>query len=42
MTLAFKDANSKLVEVADVADVDAEKRNMLTKVGADLEAEVWP
>ena len=26
MTLAFENANSKLVEVATVADVDAEKR----------------
>ena len=38
MTLACEDANSKLVEVVIVADVDVENR-----VGnsADLEAEVW-
>ena len=26
MTLAFEDANSKLLDVVDVADVDAEER----------------
>ena len=42
VTLACEDANSKLVEVAIVADVDAEKRgNSWQQFGADLEAEVW-
>ena len=40
MTLACEDANSKLVEVVTVADVDAEKRvdDILIR---DLEADVW-
>ena len=40
MTLACKDANSKLVEVITVADVDAEDHvgNSLLK---GLEADIW-
>ena len=40
MTLACEDANSKLVEVVTVADVDDEDRvgNSLLQ---NLEAEVW-
>ena len=48
MTLAFEDANSKLLDVVSVADVDAEERvdNSLVKIlklkfGQDFEAEVW-
>ena len=37
MTLAFEDADSKLVEVVNVANVDAEKR----KFGQDFQAEIW-
>ena len=40
MTLAFEDANSKFVEVVNVANVDAEK-GVNDSLGADLEAEVW-
>ena len=40
MTLAFEYANSKLVEVVTIADVDAE-RHVEAEFGADLEAEVW-
>ena len=40
MTLACKDANSKLVEVVTVADVDGEDR-VGNSFFADLEAEVW-
>ena len=36
VTLACEDANSELVDVVTIADVDAEKR-----VGAYLEAAVW-
>ena len=39
MTLAFEDANSKLVEVVSVADVDDEDR-VDNSFFADLEAEV--
>ena len=39
MTLACEDANSKLVEVVTVADVDDEKR--FDDNYAVLEAEVW-
>ena len=48
MTLAFEDANSKLLDVVSVADVDAEERvdNSLVEIlklmfGQDFEAEVW-
>ena len=48
MTLAFEDANSKLLDVVSVADVDAMKRddNSMVKIlklrfGRDFEAEVW-
>ena len=48
MTLAFQDANSKLLDVVRVADVDAEERvdNSLLEIlklmfGQDFEAEVW-
>ena len=40
MTLACEDANSKLVEVVTVADVDDEDR-VGNRFFADLEAEVW-
>ena len=30
MTLAFEDANSKLLDVISIADVDAKVRNVLT------------
>ena len=38
MTLACEDANSKLVEVVTVADVDAEDNvgNSVTDLGADV------
>ena len=38
VTLAFEDANSKLVEAFIVADVDDEDRVMCR---VDMEAEVW-
>ena len=41
MTLAFEDANSKLVEVFIVADVDDEDRVDNSLPVADMEAEVW-
>ena len=48
MTLAWKDANSTLVNVVTVVDVDNEERvgntlvNILKlKFGQDFEAEVW-
>ena len=48
MTLAFEDANSKLLEVVTVADVDDEERvgnslfKILTlKIVKDIKAEVW-
>ena len=41
MTLAFEDANSKLVEVVTVADVDDEDRVGWQQFVADVEAEVW-
>ena len=40
MTLACKDANSKLVEIVTVADVDDEDR-VDNSFFQDLEAEVW-
>ena len=40
VTLACEDANSKLVEVVTLADVDAEK-TCRQQFGADLEAKVW-
>ena len=51
MTLAFQDANSKLLDVVRVADVDAEEHvdNSLLEIlklkfGRDIvaEPEVWP
>ena len=36
MTLAFEDANSKLLDVVSVADVDAKEQ-----FGRDYEADVW-
>ena len=52
VTLAFEDANSKLLDVVSVADVDAEERvddslvEILVKIfkyisGQDFEAEIW-
>ena len=48
VTLAFEDADSKIVEVVTVADVDAEERvdDSLVKIlklrfGRDFEVEVW-
>ena len=48
MTLAFEDANSKLLDVVNVADVEAEERvdDSLVEIlklrfGRDFEAEVW-
>ena len=48
MTLACEDANSKLVDVVTVADVEYEERvgnslvEILTlKIVQDIEAEVW-
>ena len=52
MTLAFEDANSKLLDVVSVADVDAEERVGVSlvmilvmilklKFGQDFEAEMW-
>ena len=40
VTLAFEDANSKLVEVVSVADIDDDDR-VGNSFFADLEAEVW-
>ena len=40
MTLACEDANSKLVEVVTVADVDADVQTLSKRVGQDLEVEV--
>ena len=39
VTLVCEDANSKLVGVVTVADVDDE--DLVCKFGTDLEAEVW-
>ena len=48
MTLAFEDANSKLLDVVTVADVDAEERvddrlfgRDCDIFGQDFEAEIW-
>ena len=48
MTLAFEDANSKLLDVDSLADVDAEERvdNNLVEIlkqrfGRDFETELW-
>ena len=48
MTLAFEDANSKLVEVVTIADVDDEERvgNSLVEIlklkfGRDFEVNFW-
>ena len=52
MTLACEDANSKLLDVVSVADVDAEERVGVSlvmilvtilklKFGQDFEAEMW-
>ena len=48
MTLAFEDANSKLLDVVSVADVDAEERfdyslDEILKLGfgRDFEPEFW-
>ena len=44
MTLACEDANSKLVEVLTVADVDAENRvvgNSLLQIYSYFELKVW-
>ena len=48
MTLAFKDANSKLLDVVRIADIDAEERfvdslakTLRMRYGHSLEAEVW-
>ena len=48
VTLAFEDANSKLLGVVSVADVDAEERvdNNLVEIlkqrfGRDFETELW-
>ena len=40
MTLACEDANSKLVEVVTVADVDADEKRVDRQFDGDLEAEV--
>ena len=40
MTLACEDANSKLVEVVTVADVDTEDQTLSTRVGQDFKVEV--
>ena len=48
MTLAFEDANSKLLDVVSVADVDAKEcvdnslvEIMKLKFGQDFQAEIW-
>ena len=48
MTLACEDANSKLVDVVTVAEVDDEQRianilveNLTLKIVQDIEVEVW-
>ena len=49
MTLAFKDANSKVLDVVSVANVDTEGRvgrhfgrDFKLKVDRNLEPEFWP
>ena len=44
MSLAFEDANSKLLDVVSVADVDAEESvddSLIVRFSRDFKPEIW-